>query len=225
MLRIEREEHIAEGLAALAAADPALARAIDEAGPVPLRVSEPGFASMASIIISQQVSVASARAISGRLKAAIDPLTPAAFLAAGEEVWRAAGLSGPKQRALSHLARAIVEDGLDLDHLCTVDAEEATARLTTVKGVGPWTAEIYLLFCAGHPDILPAGDLALQASAAQILGLTERPNHKELARIAEAWSPWRGVAARLLWAHYGAVKGRDVVPPASDAATSASKSQ
>ncbi len=218
MRRIEHQDHIAEGLEALAASDARLAAILEEAGPVPLRINPPGFASMASIVISQQVSVASARAIHGRLVAMVEPLTPQTYLAAGEETLKAAGLSRPKQRALENLARAVVEDGLDLDHLCTLDAAEATARLTVVKGIGPWTAEIYLLFCAGHPDIMPAGDLALQASAAHVLSLPERPNHKELARIAEGWSPWRGVAARLLWAHYGRAKGRDVLPAASDAA-------
>jgi DNA-3-methyladenine glycosylase II len=216
MRRITCDDDIAEGIAGLAAADPRLAAILDEAGPIPLRLNPPGFASMASIVISQQVSIASARAIHGRLTALIEPLTPQAFLAAGEDTLKAAGLSRPKQRALTALSTAIVEDGLDLDHLCSLDAEEATASLTVVKGIGPWTAEIYLLFCAGHPDIMPAGDLALQASAAHILGLEGRPTARELARIAESWSPWRGVAARLLWAHYGRAKGRDVVPSASE---------
>jgi len=213
--RIKTPEDIAEGLAALAALDPRLAPIIATAGEVPLRLSQPGFASLVSIIVSQQVSRASADAIMGRLEALVDPLEATGVLAAGEDRFRAAGLSRPKQKTLVCIARAMVEEGLDLERMATIDADEAMARLTALHGIGPWTAEVYLLFCAGHPDIFPAHDVALQAAAGDALGMAARPSAKALYVQAESWAPWRGVAARLLWAHYRVMKGRDAAPVAS----------
>jgi len=177
---------------------------------VPLRRTDPGFASLASIIVAQQVSRASADAIFGRFTALVDPLTPQGVIAAGDKVFRAAGFSGPKQKALLAAAEA-VEAGLDLTGLCALPAGEAVRRLTAVPGVGLWTAEVYLLFAAGHPDIFPARDVALQAAVGHALGLESRPAEKALAALAELWAPWRGVAARLFWAYYRAIKGRDAV--------------
>lgn len=209
MRRIACDDDIAEGLEALARADPRLQRVIAAAGPVPLRRFPAGFASLASIIVSQQVSKAAADAIHGRLLALVDPLTPENLIAAGEDAMRAAGLSRPKQRTMLSVAEALNAGALDLDHACRQDAAEAIAAMTAVRGIGPWTAEIYLLFCAGHPDIFPARDVALQAAVAGALGMQMRPAEKELIRIAEPWSPWRGVAARLFWAYYRDMKGRD----------------
>ncbi len=203
---------IAEGLGHLARTDKRLAAAIASAGEVPLRRSEPGFASLASIVVSQQVSKASADAIQKRLEGLIVPLTPGQFLAAGEETWRLAGLSRPKQRTLAAISQAVIDGALDLNGLCDLPAQTAMDQLTAVHGVGPWTAEVYLLFAAGHADIMPAGDLALQAAAHRILGLDQRPTAKELRDLAESWAPWRGVAARLLWAWYGQEAGRAVMP-------------
>ncbi|MGE0284486.1 MAG: DNA-3-methyladenine glycosylase, partial [Rhizobiaceae bacterium] len=171
----------------------------------------PGFESLASIIVGQQVSTASARAIFGRLTALANPLTPQAILAADDDLFRQAGLSRPKQRGLIAAAQA-VGDGLDLHHLCERDADEAIATLTAVNGIGPWTAEVYLLFAAGHPDIFPAKDVALQTSVGHAFGHESRPADRALIAIAEAWSPWRGVAARLFWAYYRTIRGRDAVP-------------
>jgi len=213
MRRIATLEDIAEGLDALCRTDPRLAAVRGAAGEVPLRLSEPGLRSLVSIIISQQVSRASADAILGRLLALVDPLTPEALLAAGEEAYRAAGLSRPKQRTLVAIAVAIIRDGLDLHHLCRLDAQEAIGRMTAVSGIGPWTAEVYLLFSAGHPDIFPARDVALQSAVGHALGLQERPGEKALIAIAESWSPWRGVASRLFWAYYRGIKGREGAPP------------
>lgn len=204
---------IAEGLAALVRIDPRLAPVVARAGEVPLRRTAPGFASLASIIVSQQVSRASADAIFGRLAHLLDPLTPQALLASGDALFREAGLSRGKQATLLTIAAEMVERGLDLDALCGLDPADAMARLTAIRGVGPWTAEIYLLFCAGHPDIFPAGDLALQVAAAEALGLGARPTPRQLYALAESWSPWRGVAARLLWAYYRELKGREGAPP------------
>ncbi len=213
MRRIETLEHVTEGLDALCAIEPRLMRVREMAGEVPLRLSEPGFRSLASIIVSQQVSRASAAAIFGRLAALVDPLTARAVLAAGEPAFREAGLSRPKQRTLLAIAQAVEQDGLDLDHLCRLEAPEAMARLTAIHGVGSWTAEVYLLFAAGHPDIFPARDVALQSAVGHAFDIDPRPGEKTLIRLAESWAPWRGVAARLFWAYYRETRGRDAVPP------------
>jgi len=120
---------------------------------------------------------------------------------------RACGLSGPKIRALTAVAEAVAE-GLDLSALASLPAAEAHRALVAVKGIGPWTADIFLLFCVGHPDAFPAGDLALQEAARLALGLRHRPDVRKLEKIAERWRPFRGVAARMLWAYYGALKAR-----------------
>lgn len=211
MERITSLDDIARGLDALVARDPRLHPVRSAAGEVPLRLIEPGFASLASIVVSQQVSTASARAIFGRLSSLHDPLTPEAILAGGEPVMRQAGLSGPKIRTLLAAATA-VREGLDLEELCRLDAGEAMARLTALPGIGPWTAEIYLLFCAGHPDIFPSRDIALQAAVGHALGIEGRPTAGEVAAVAESWTPWRGVAARLFWAYYRGLRGRDAAP-------------
>jgi len=213
MQRIATLEDIGRGLDALCALDPRLETVRGKAGAVPLRLSEPGFGSLASIIVSQQVSRASADAIFGRLTRLLDPLTPEAVLAAAETVFREAGLSRPKQRGLLAAAHAAA-GGLDLHHLCSLDAGEAIAALTAVPGIGPWTAECYLLFSAGHPDVFPARDVALQSAVGHALDIDPRPPEKALIRIAESWAPWRGVASRLFWAYYRQMKGRDAIPVA-----------
>ncbi len=215
MKRIETIDDLAHALAALRTQDRRLEPIIAAAGEVPLRRLEPGFTSLCSIVISQQVSRASADAIYARLSRLIDPLTPEAVLAHGADRLAEAGLSRPKQRTLLALAGRIAEDALDLERLCGEPAEAAMSDLVAVPGIGPWTAEIYLLFCAGHPDIFPARDLALQVAVGQALGLQGRPDHRETARIAESWAPWRGVAARLFWAYYRELKGRDAAPAAA----------
>lgn len=213
MQRIATLDDVERGLDALCLIDPRLGKVRGMAGEVPLRLSEPGFRSLASIIVSQQVSRASADAIFGRLTKLVDPLTPRAILAAGEDMFREAGLSRPKQRGLIAVAQAVA-DGLDLHHLCSLDAVEAIARMTAVPGIGPWTAEVYLLFAAGHPDIFPARDVALQSAVGQALGIDPRPAEKTLIALAESWSPWRGVASRLFWSYYRETRGRDAAPPA-----------
>lgn len=212
MHRIETLDDIAVGLEALLIADPCLVAVRDAAHPVPLRRTKPGFESLASIIVSQQVSTASAAAIWARLNSVINPLTPENYIKAGEEAWRAGGLSRPKQKALLAVAQAVASGAVDLDGLCDLSAEDASSAMTAIKGVGPWTAEIYLLFAAGHPDIFPAGDVALQAAVAHAFSHEVRPNPKTLRLLSQDWAPWRGVAARLFWAYYAAIKGRDATP-------------
>lgn len=214
MRRIETQDDIAAALDALGVLDPRLVEVRKRSGAVPLRRSEPGFASLVSIIVSQQVSRASADAIFGRLAALADPLTPRMLAGAGDELYRAAGLSRPKQRAVVSAARAVLA-GLDLERLGAMEATEAMARMTAVAGIGPWTAEVYLLFATGHPDIFPARDVALQTAVGHALGIDPRPGEKQLAEIAKSWAPHRGVASRLFWAYYRTIRGRDGAPPSS----------
>ena len=198
---IETAADIAAALAALRRLDPRLEPVIDLAGPVPLRRQAPGFASLAEIIVSQQVSKASADAIYRRLLGLIDPLEPEAVLAAGEDALRAAGLSRPKQKTMLAVAQAVA-GGLDLHHLCGLEAEDAMARMVALHGIGPWTAEIYLLFAEGRPDIWPAGDLGVQAGLHRIFALPERPDEKQARAMAEAWRPHRGAVAIFTWHCY-----------------------
>jgi DNA-3-methyladenine glycosylase II len=206
---IDDEAALREAAERLLAKDPELVeRLIAIGGPPPLRRREAGFAGLAAIIVAQQVSTASAAAIFGRLQAFIMPLEAAEIARATEETMRACGLSNAKIRALRALAHAILEGGLDLKGLADLDAEEAHKALVAVKGIGPWTADIFLLFCLGHPDAFPAGDVALQEAAKVALNLKRRPDAARLERIAERWRPLRGVAARMLWAYYRGVKAR-----------------
>lgn len=203
---------VEEGLDALCRIDPRLISVRVAAGEIELRLTEPGFASLVSIIISQMVSRASAAAILGRFTSLVQPMTAEAVLTADESVYRLAGFSRPKQRTVVALARAVAEHGLDLEHLCSLEAGEAIAKLTAVSGIGPWTAQVYLLFAAGHPDVFPDKDVALQSAVGHAFGLAPRPGDRQLASIAESWAPWRGVAARLFWAYYREMKGRDAAP-------------
>jgi DNA-3-methyladenine glycosylase II len=198
---IETEKDVARGLKALLAADPRLVPIAALTGPLPLRRREGGFEGLAHIVTSQQISDAAAASIWARFKAAVDPFTPEQFMRTPEEALRAVGLSGGKVRTLAGIAAAAA-DGFDLIAVHDLPAEQAVATMTALKGIGPWTAEIYLLFCVGHPDIFPAGDLALQIGVQQGLRMRTRPDQKKLRKLAEKWTPWRGVAARLFWAYY-----------------------
>jgi DNA-3-methyladenine glycosylase II len=206
---IETIAHLEEGMAALSAAHPDWAAICTAAGCPPLRRRASGFAELAGIIVSQQLSVASARAIWARVEAHVTPLTAEGFLAASDETLRLAGLSRPKQRTLRAISAAIVDGTLDLDGLQHCTPEEVQAQMTAVSGIGPWTADIYLMFCLGHADAFAPGDLALQEAVRIGFGLEARPSAKELAVLAENWRPWRGVAARLLWAYYAVAKTRE----------------
>jgi DNA-3-methyladenine glycosylase II len=208
---IDCEAALEEASARLLALDPeVVGRLLAVGGPPPLRWREPGFAGLAATIVSQQVSVASANAIFGRLKAELAPLGAASVIAADDAALKRCGLSQAKMRALRALAEATT-DGLDLEALGALDAHDAHDALVAVKGIGPWTADLYLLFSLGHPDAFPAGDLALQEAARIALSLKARPDARRLERIAERWRPLRGVAARMLWAYYRGVKQREGV--------------
>jgi DNA-3-methyladenine glycosylase II len=198
---IETVDDVARGMKALRRACPVMRRIHDVAGDPPLRRRDGGLAGLARIVVGQQVSVASAEAIWGRFETVFTPLSAARLTAAGDADFRAAGLSAPKIRTLRAIAAAM-DAGLDLDALSTIEEAEARARLTAVSGIGPWTADIYLMFCVGRADVFAPGDLALQVAWQWAAGLDERPDAKAMAEIAERWRPWRGVAARMLWAFY-----------------------
>jgi len=209
---IHTEADLDHAIARLIDTDARFAAVLARAGRPPLRRRADGFAGLAAIVVSQQLSVASARAIWGRLTTALDPLEPASFIRARTPKLARAGLSAPKIRALKAIAKAVHRGELDLTLLPDKPADEAHALLTTVHGIGPWTADIYLLFCLGHADTWPAGDLALQEAVKLLLGLKARPTTKEMGPLAESWRPWRGAAACMLWTYYRALKQRDGAP-------------
>jgi DNA-3-methyladenine glycosylase II len=207
MKPIETKRDITRGTKALLAADPRLVPIAEIAGPLPLRRRAGGFEGLAAIITAQQISDKAAASIWARFKEAVDPFTPEQLMATPEETLRAVGLSRPKIRTLTGIAAAAA-DGFDLIAVHDLPAEDAMTTMTALKGIGPWTAEVYLLFCVGHPDIFPAGDLALQIGVQKGLKMRKRPDEKKLRKIAAKWSLWRGVAARLFWAYYRAQRNR-----------------
>jgi DNA-3-methyladenine glycosylase II len=209
-LNDERDLDVA--LASLMQADARLRHLIEVAGRPALRRRPAGFAGLCAIICSQQLSTASAAAIWGRLAAAFDPLDPGAVGRARADKLARIGLSRPKIKTLKAISRAVKKGELDIDRLVHMDADTAHAALIALHGIGAWTADIYLLFCLGHADAWPAGDLALQKAARLAFGLKQRPAQMELIKLAERWRPWRGVAAHVLWNYYRAVKKRDAIP-------------
>jgi len=170
-------------------------------GPIPTRLRPGGFEALLRSIVAQQVSVASATAIWARVEENIDPLTPENFLRKRAATMRKCGLSRPKARYGRALSEALVSGALDLKRLPRMADEDAIAHLTQVPGIGQWTAEIYLMFSLGRPDVFPSGDIALQNTFQLVAGLDERPSTNEIAVIAERWSPYRAVAARVLWTY------------------------
>jgi DNA-3-methyladenine glycosylase II len=200
------------GLAQLVLADPRLQPVAQKAGAFSLRRREAGFAGLCAIVCGQQLSTAAAATIRGRLFAAFDPFHHDTVRRARGDKLKRLGLSAAKIKAIKEIGKAVAKQHIDLNAVGNMPADEAHAKLTALHGVGPWTADIYLLFCLGHADAFPAGDLAVQEAARIALDLRKRPDPKALTKIAQAWRPWRGVAAHLLWAYYHAVKKRDVVP-------------
>ncbi len=210
---IHTEADLDTALAGLIATDPRWQAALTAAGRPALRRRPDGFAGLAQIVVSQQLSTASAKAIWGRLEAAFTPFDAAAVRRARTHRLSRVGLSAPKIRALKAIARAVDGGELDLTALPGLPADEAHAQLTAVHGIGPWTADIYLLFCLGHADVWPAGDLALQEAARLLFALQARPSSRDMGPLAEAWRPWRGAAACVLWTYYRALKGREGAAP------------
>jgi DNA-3-methyladenine glycosylase II len=203
--RLDSPEALALHLDGLGRLDPRLAAAIERAGEIAPRLSPPGFEGMARIVCGQQLSVASARAIWGRVEG-LGATNPQAYLAFDEETLRKTGLSRGKFETIRGVALAVSEGGLDFSAVDGMEAEAAIETLTKLKGIGPWTAELYLLFCAGHPDVFPAGDLALQKAVEHAFSLPSRPLPKQLIPLAAQWSPHRGAAAIMFWRYFSAMK-------------------
>jgi len=201
---IETDADVHEGMLALSAMCPRMKAAYALTGPLPLRRRADGFAQVLSAIVGQQVSVASAAAVWSRIEAA-GFNTPAAVLAASDDELRAVGLSRQKFIYARELALA------DIDYIALRDmSDEAVIKtLVAVKGIGPWTAEVYAMFSLGRADVFAPGDLAMQEAARSLYDLPERPKEKAFREMADAWAPWRAVAARLLWAYYAYEKDRD----------------
>jgi DNA-3-methyladenine glycosylase II len=210
---IATDADLAAHVDALIGIAPYFAALLETAGPLPLRGMDHGFRGLFWVITGQQISAAAGRAIFTRAEAALGSISPENLAATGDAALKGAGLSAPKIRTLRAASSAILAGELNLDGLLTLAPEDAISHLTTVKGVGRWTAEVYLLFALGHPDIFPAGDLALKEGVRLAFDLPERPAEKELAARAGDWRPHRSAAARLIWAYYGAVKrGSNAAP-------------
>jgi len=209
---IRDADDIAEGLRALLDIDPRLRPVAAQSGSLPLRLAEPGFAGLAHVIVSQAVSRASANAIWSRMCAAEGPPSAAAYAALAPDAWRGFGLSRGKAETLRGLALAVAAGEVDLLDLGTKSPEDGLSRLMAFKGIGPWTAEVYLMFCCGHVDLFPSGDVALQAAVGMAFDMDARPSAKQVGAMAAAWAPWRSVAARLFWAFYAVRTARDALP-------------
>lgn len=195
-------ENLTKGLDTVAAIEPAIARALDIAGYPETRIRDRGYTTLLRTIVGQQVSVAAAASVWNKLEAALGTgCAPDALIAADFDALRACGLSRQKQGYARSLAELVVSGGLDLDNL-PQDDEAAIAELVRIKGIGRWSAEIYLLFAEGRPDIWPAGDLAVQAGIGRILGLEARPSEKETRLLADPWTPHRGAIAIFTWHTY-----------------------
>ena len=212
---IDTPDDIAASLEALVRIDERLAAVVDKAGPVPLRRRPPGFEGLARTIVAQMVSKAAAEAIWERLVQEAEGCEPARVAGLSDAQCRRIGLSRAREATLKGAAEAVLSGRLDPQALCLVPAEASIRAMTALKGIGVWTAEVYLLFSAGHPDVFPAGDLALRSATGHALALGQRPDEKTLRDIARGWRPWRSVAARLLWQYYTTEMGRRTAMPAS----------
>ncbi len=205
--RIATKAHLDEAIAGLIAADArfhAISQRVGEMPFVPRR--KHGFEALVSIVVSQQLSVAAADTIFGRVKARVVPFGPEQIVAASPEVLRACGLSAPKQKHMKTIASAILDGSLDLNRVRFMHDDDARAHLTAVKGIGPWTADIYLMSSLGRADVWPVGDVGLQAAITRAFGLKKRPNEKKMVKLARDWRPYRTVAARLFWYHEDSIR-------------------
>ena len=193
---------LARGLRFLSDRDADMARILKQIGPPPMWEREAGFHTLLHIILEQQVSLASARAAYERLRAACRPLTPERFLQLDDDTLKTIGFSRQKTTYGRNLAQSILEGRLDIGALNRMDDTAVRSELTSIKGIGNWTADIYLLMALGRPDVWPCGDLALAVAVQRVKGLETRPGPQELEALGAAWQPWRAVAARLLWHYY-----------------------
>jgi DNA-3-methyladenine glycosylase II len=211
LVHFETQSDLDDAIHVLVKQDPRLKPVLAATGMPALRQREPGFAGLAHIVCGQQVSTASAAAIWGRLSAAFDPFDHHAIRKARTDRLGRLGLSGAKIKTLKNIARELAADRLNFDVLANEDVDAAHNALTALHGIGPWTADIYLLFCLGHGDAWPAGDIAVQEGVKVGLGLKARPDAKLMIPLAEPWRPYRGAAAHLWWAYYRVLKKREGV--------------
>jgi DNA-3-methyladenine glycosylase II len=211
LLHLNTQADLEEAIHALVKLDPRLKPVFELTGMPALRRREPGFAGLAAIVSGQQLSTASASAIWGRVSAAFDPFDHAALRRARANRLGRLGLSAAKIKTLKGVARELASGRLNLEVLANEDADAAHNTLTALHGIGPWTADVYLLFCLGHGDAWPAGDLAVQEAVKIGLGLKTRPTAREMAPLAEPWRPMRGAAAHLWWSYYRVLKKREGV--------------
>ena len=196
------ESRLAKAAQSLAAIDQDMARIFENHGVPPIWTREPGFITLIRIILEQQVSLVSADAMFRRLQANIEPLTPATVIAVGSTYLRSLGVTRQKATYFIKVAEAVQSGELDFEELGEQSDEAAIANLTSIKGIGPWTAKIYLLMALHRPDVWPVGDIALATAFKNLKGWSERPTQRELTEYAKAWSPYRATAARLLWNYY-----------------------
>jgi DNA-3-methyladenine glycosylase II len=211
LIHLNSQDDLEDAVHALVRQDPRLKPIFEITGMPALRRREPGFAGLAHIVCGQQLSTASAAAIWARVNRAFDPFEPEALRRARADRLGRLGLSAAKIKTLKNLARELAAERLNIDVLANEDADAAHNTLTSLHGIGPWTADVYLLFCLGHGDAWPAGDLAVQEAVRIGLGLKERPTAKEMAPLAEPWRPLRGAAAHLWWSYYRVLKKREGV--------------
>jgi DNA-3-methyladenine glycosylase II len=209
---IATEADICAGVKALRRRCATMRHVHDTAGDPPLRRRPGGFEGLARIIVGQQLSIASAAAIWERTAAACRPFEPAALLRLTDTALTGVGLSRPKIRTLRAIATAC-SNGLDLAALDGVSDADIHTALTEVVGIGPWTADIYIMFCLGRADAWAPGDLALQIAMQRAMALSQRPDKDEMMELAERWRPWRAVAARMRWAYYAALKAKSTATP------------
>jgi DNA-3-methyladenine glycosylase II len=210
-VHLNTQADLDDAIRALVKQDPRLKPVLERTGMPALRQREPGCAGRAAIVTGQQLSTVSAAAIWGRLSAAFDPFHHDSLRKARAGRLGRLGLSAAKIKTLKNIARELAAERLNLDMLAEEDADVAHATLTRLHGIGPWTADVYLLFCLGHGDAWPAGDIAIQEAIKVGLGLKTRPTPKQMAALGEPWRPLRGAAAHLWWAYYKVLKARDGV--------------
>ncbi len=211
LARLSNDADLVQALEALAVQDSDIAREFARIGAPALRQWPPGFETLLDVILGQQLSVTVARAIRDRMKALVGEVTPTAILAASEEGLRGCGFSGAKIRYARALAEAIDSGSVRLDALETLPDDEAIAHLVAVKGIGAWTAEVYLLFAQGRADLWPADDIAVMEALKYLRGLPERPTGKARRVAGDAFAPYRGAAAHFLWHLYRNRTDRDAV--------------
>src|SRR5579871_6254610 len=217
-IHLNTQTDLEEAIHTLVKLDPRLKPIFEVAGMPALRRREPGFVGLAHIVCGQQLSTASASAIWGRLTAAFEPFDHDAVRRARADRLGRLGLSAAKIKTLKHLARELAAERLNLDVLAEEDADAAHHTLIALPGIGPWTADVYLLFCLGHGDAWPAGDLAVQEAVKIGLKLKTRPTAKQMISLAEPWRPMRGAAAHLWWTFYRTIKKREGVIAATQTA-------